>query len=210
MTLDEVEKILGKPDFGTALPPLDWATATEATGSGCENVLAFIVRKNSGNMGDTEDVAFYLSFSQKGQLYWAAPQNLPTLKPLGSPSEKAPTIVQSQISWKEYVFADDGFAITLPGTPQPHADPSLPIPRKSANPPSGKPKPRAGIIWTLRDGLGKIIGHNPGIHAPASGCKRGYESQVTSSQNRRRALCVCNLRLFLLIACWFGYLNSQR
>src|SRR3984893_471315 len=30
-----------------------------------------------------------------------------------------------------------------------------------------------------------------------------YESQVTSGQNRRRALCVCNLRLLLLIACWF-------
>ncbi len=50
MTLDEVEKILGKSDFGTGLPPLHWATAPEATGSGCENVLAFIVRKNSGNM----------------------------------------------------------------------------------------------------------------------------------------------------------------
>jgi len=72
------------------------------------------------------DSQFSMLQSPKGQLYWAAPQNLPTLKPLGSPSEKAPTIVQSQISWKEYVFADDGFAITLPGTPQPHADPSLP------------------------------------------------------------------------------------
>jgi len=123
MTLDEVERLLGKPDFGTARPPL---LAPEPTDHGCANDLAYIVRKNSGNMVETEDVAVYLSFSRDGKLYWAAPQNLPTLKPLGSPTGKAPAIVQSQTVWKEYVFADDRFAITLPDTPKPHADATLP------------------------------------------------------------------------------------
>jgi len=45
------------------------------------------------------------------------------------------------------------------------------------------------------------------LQVAANAC---YESQVTSGRNRRRALCICNLRLLLLIACWFRYLNSQR
>jgi hypothetical protein len=126
MTLDEVERLLGKPDFGTTRPPLHLATAPERADRGCATDLAYIMRKNSGNMVDTEDVAVYLSFSQDGKLYWAAPQNLPLLKPLGSPDGKAPAIIKSQTEWKEYVFADDGFAITLPNAPNPHADATLP------------------------------------------------------------------------------------
>jgi hypothetical protein len=126
MTLDEVERLLGKPDFGIARPPLHLAAAPEPTDRGCADDLAYIVRKKSGNMVETEDAAVYLSFSRDGKLYWAAPQNLPPLIPLGSPTGKAPSIIQSQTVWKEYVFADDGFAITLPDTPKPHADATLP------------------------------------------------------------------------------------
>jgi hypothetical protein len=45
------------------------------------------VKKAHENMADVEDVAIYLSFSRDGKLYSAAPQNLPTLKQLGSPTE---------------------------------------------------------------------------------------------------------------------------
>jgi|HubBroStandDraft_1064217.scaffolds.fasta_scaffold00003_88 hypothetical protein len=126
MPLDEVERLLGKPDFGTARPPLHLATAPEPADRGCANDLAYIMRKNNGNMVDTEDVAVYLSFSRDGRLYWATPQNLPTLKPLGSPDGKAPTTIKSQTEWKEYVFGDDGFAVTLPDSPKPHSDATLP------------------------------------------------------------------------------------
>jgi len=47
---------------------------------------AYIIKKNSENMTDLQDAAIYLFFSRDGKLYWAAPQNLPKLKPLGSPS----------------------------------------------------------------------------------------------------------------------------
>jgi hypothetical protein len=86
MPQHEVEDLLGKPDFGTARPPLHLATAPEPTDHRCSNDLAYIVRKNDGNMIDMEDVAVYLSFSRDGKLFWASPQNIPSLKQLGSPA----------------------------------------------------------------------------------------------------------------------------
>jgi hypothetical protein len=88
MPLEEVEKLLGKPDFATATPAPHLATAPESTDKRCSNELAYIVKKNHENMADMGDVAIYLSFSRDGKLYWAAPQNLPTLKQLGSPTEE--------------------------------------------------------------------------------------------------------------------------
>jgi hypothetical protein len=75
-------------------------------------------------MADLQDVAIYLFFSRDGKLYWATPQNLPDLKPFGFPSGETPD-VHSQILWKEYIFADDGFAITLPSDPHPHKSPQV-------------------------------------------------------------------------------------
>lgn len=62
-------------------------------------------------MVDVEDVAIYLFFSENGKLYWAAPQNLPNLEPLGSPTDENSLAVAKRRTplWKEYVFADDGF-----------------------------------------------------------------------------------------------------
>ena len=125
MSLEETEKILGKPDFAIALPAARLATAPEPTDKHCNNEVAFILKKTSENATDTEDVAVYLSFSRDGRLYWLAPQNLPALKPLGSATGEVP-LIESQTVWKEYVFADDGFAITLPHQPTPHTDPTLP------------------------------------------------------------------------------------
>jgi hypothetical protein len=119
MSLEETEKILGKPDFVMALPAVRLATAPEPRDRRCNNEVAFILKKNSENATDLEDIAVYLSFSRDGKLYWVAPQNLPALRPLGSATGEAP-IVESEAAWKEYVFADDGFAITLPGDPHPH------------------------------------------------------------------------------------------
>lgn len=87
MAREEVEKLLGKPDFAAARPAARLATAPEPTDQRCSNEVAYIVRKNGENMTDMGDVAIYLFFSRDGKLYWAAPQNLPTLKQLGSPNE---------------------------------------------------------------------------------------------------------------------------
>jgi hypothetical protein len=124
MSLEETEKILGNPDFAMALPPVRLATAPEPRDQSCNNEAAFILKKNSENATDMEDIAVYLFFSRDGKLYWVAPQNLPALKPLGSATGEAP-IVESQAVWKEYVFSDDGFAITLPGDPHPHKSPQM-------------------------------------------------------------------------------------
>jgi hypothetical protein len=88
MSLEDLEKLIGKPDIASGTPSPHLATAPEPADIRCSNELAYIVRKNHENMTDMEDLAIYLSFSRDGKLYWAAPQNLPTLKQLGSPTER--------------------------------------------------------------------------------------------------------------------------
>ena len=128
MSLEEVEKVFGEPDFSNLRPTARLATVPEPAEPQCDNEVAYILKKSSENMADMEDVAIYLLFSEDGKLYWAAPQNLPSLKPLCSPTEgSAPALAQRQnASWKEYTFADDGFAITLPDATTPHPDATLP------------------------------------------------------------------------------------
>ncbi len=125
MSMSEVEEYLGKPDFAIGTPAARLATAPEPADHGCSVQTAYIFNKNGENMTDLQDVAIYLFFSRDGKLYWTMPQNLPDLKPLGSP-KGASLKVQSQIVWKEYIFADDGFAITLPSDPHPHKSPQVP------------------------------------------------------------------------------------
>lgn len=125
MSMSEVEEYLGKPDFVAEMPVPRLATLTEPADHRCSAQTAYIFNKNGENMADLQDVAIYLFFSRDGRLYWAMPQNLPDLKPLGSPNG-ASLIVQSPILWKEYTFADDGFAITLPSDPHPHKTPQVP------------------------------------------------------------------------------------
>ena len=85
MSLEDVEKLLGKADFASATPVPHLTTAPESADKRCSNQIAYIVKKNHENMADIDDVAIYLSLSRDGKLYWAAPQNLPALKQLGSP-----------------------------------------------------------------------------------------------------------------------------
>jgi len=127
MSLEEVENLLGKADFSTPRPTARLGTAPEPKEQQCSNQIAYVVKKSSENMADMEDVAIYLFFSEDSKLYWATPQNLPSLKPLGSPTEGFGLVfAQHKTVWKEYLFADDGFAITLPDEPNPHTDPTLP------------------------------------------------------------------------------------
>ena len=86
MSMTEVEKYLGKPDFAEAKPTARLATAPEPTDNRCTIQAAYIVKKNGENMTDMEDVAIYLFYSRDGKLYWASPQNLPSLKQMGSPT----------------------------------------------------------------------------------------------------------------------------
>ena len=86
MSMAEVERYLGKPDFAWGRPIARLATAPEPTDKRCNIQTAYIVRKNDENMTDLEDVAIYLFYSRDGKLYWASPQNLPGLKQMGSPT----------------------------------------------------------------------------------------------------------------------------
>ena len=128
MSLQEVEKLLGKPDFSTPRLAARLASTPEPKEQQCRNQVAYILKKSSENMVEVEDVAIYLFFSENGKLYWAAPQNLPNLEPLGSPTDENSLAVAKRRPRlrKEYVFADDGFAITLPEAPNPHPDAALP------------------------------------------------------------------------------------
>jgi hypothetical protein len=87
MSLEEVEDLLGKPDFSTPRPRARLATSPTPGQQECGNEVAYIMRKNRENMADTKDEAVYLFFSTQGRLYWVKPQNLPNLRPLGSPTE---------------------------------------------------------------------------------------------------------------------------
>jgi hypothetical protein len=86
MSLEEVEKSLGNPDFSNPLPPARLANTPEPIGLRCGDQVAYILKKTSENMSDLQDLAIYLFFSRDGALYWAAPQNVPSLKGLGSPT----------------------------------------------------------------------------------------------------------------------------
>jgi hypothetical protein len=89
MSLREVEELLGKPDFSVPFPPARLANAPQPIGQRCRDEIAYILKKAGVNMSDTQDVAIYLFFSLDGALYWAAPQNLSTLKEWGSPTDSS-------------------------------------------------------------------------------------------------------------------------
>ena len=127
MSLEEVERVLGTPDFATPRPIARLTTTPEPIESQCSNEVAYIFKKSSENMADFEDVAIYLLFSKDAKLYWVAPQNLPSLKQLGSPTEADALPSQNRTSsWKEYAYPSEGFAITLPTDPSPHDDATMP------------------------------------------------------------------------------------
>lgn len=121
MSLEEVEELLGTPDF--TLTSL--RTSPGPSTSQCRHQIVYVVEKNSDNMLDMADAAVYLSFSGDRKLYWTSPQNLPGLVPLGAPNGVT-SIQGSSSSWKEYAFSDDGFAIMFPETPSLHLDMQLP------------------------------------------------------------------------------------
>jgi hypothetical protein len=125
MSLGEVQKLLGKPDFSKPLPAARLANAPVPSEPVCSNQVAYIFRKDGENMADMEDVAIYLFFAEDDKLYWVSPQNLPGFSPLGS--RIAGGSRQHQIvSWREYIFADHGFALTLPEAPVTNSDARFP------------------------------------------------------------------------------------
>jgi hypothetical protein len=86
MSIADVERVLGKPDFATGTPVPRLATTPEPADKRCSVETAYILKKNGENMTDLTDVAIYLFFSRDGKLYWAAPQNVPNLNAIGSPA----------------------------------------------------------------------------------------------------------------------------
>ena len=84
MSASEAEKLIGKPDFAAPRPGARLSTSPPPAVATCTNQIAYILKKNSENMADMEDVAIYLFFSADDKLYWALPQNVAALKPLGS------------------------------------------------------------------------------------------------------------------------------
>lgn len=86
MSRTDVEKYLGKPDFAWGKPMARLKTAPEPTDKRCNIEAAYVLKKNSENMTDMEDIAIFLFYSRDGKLYWASPQNVPRLKQMGSPT----------------------------------------------------------------------------------------------------------------------------
>lgn len=125
MSLEEVEKILGQPDFGvpSLVNPLAAAPAPE-----CTNEIVYVFEKHSDVIIDMQDVAVFMYFSPDNKLFWSAPLNVPKLAQLGSATGWLPpqAIQQGTVFWKKYSFKKDGFAITLPQEPTQHSDNLLP------------------------------------------------------------------------------------
>jgi hypothetical protein len=86
MSVENVEKLLGKADFSDPLPPPHLANTPEPIGQRCSEQVVYVLKKTSENMTDSQDVAIYLFFSRDEALYWAAPQNVPAVQMLGSPT----------------------------------------------------------------------------------------------------------------------------
>ena len=113
MTLEEVERLLGDPDFSNPLPPPRQANLPEPIGVRCVDQVAYIFAKSTENMSDVQDVALYLFFWRNGALYWAAPQNMPNLKQLGSPTLGSdPSFAKTNVKSVDIsVIARDGVVI---------------------------------------------------------------------------------------------------
>lgn len=88
MAARQVGDLLGKPDFAVSLYPARLSTAPPPANVKCPNEVAYVLRKKSENMADTSDVAVYLFFTADDKLYWAQPQNIPSLKAIGAPTGK--------------------------------------------------------------------------------------------------------------------------
>jgi hypothetical protein len=87
MTVEQVEELLGQPDFSAAHPRGHLSTAPEAAKPICSNQIAYVFQKKSENMTDMDDVAIYLFFSPENELTWLAPQNISELRAMGGPTQ---------------------------------------------------------------------------------------------------------------------------
>jgi hypothetical protein len=61
MSASEAEKLLGKPDFAAPRPAARLSTSPQPAVASCTNQIVYILKKNSENMADMEDVAVYLA-----------------------------------------------------------------------------------------------------------------------------------------------------
>jgi hypothetical protein len=84
MSRAEAETTLGKPDF-EQVTPLRGAKYTWSPKLVCIRQLAYVVSQAGDNLADTTAQGLYLSFDDKDKLFWASPQNVSGLKPLGGP-----------------------------------------------------------------------------------------------------------------------------
>lgn len=87
MTLEQVQALLGKPDFAAARAKGHLSNQPAPSKPICSNQIGYILQKRSENMADMEDVAIYLFFSPENKLTWAVPQNVPGLEPIGGPTK---------------------------------------------------------------------------------------------------------------------------
>ncbi len=87
MTQEQVEQLLGLPDFSVPRSRGHLSSEPEPAQPSCSAQFAYVLRKTSDNMADTTDQAIYLFFSPDNKLTWAIPQALPGLKTLGGPSQ---------------------------------------------------------------------------------------------------------------------------
>jgi len=87
MTLEQVEHLLGGPDFSQPSARGHLSNQPELAPPICTDQVAYVLQKKSGNMADMNDVAIYMVFSPENKLTWVAPQNVPGLKTIGGPTQ---------------------------------------------------------------------------------------------------------------------------
>ena len=85
MSQKAVEVLMGKLDYSQPKLKGHLDTSPAPNPPVCNAQFAYILKKDSDNEADMNDVGVFLFFTPDDKLYWAAPQSIPGLKPLGSP-----------------------------------------------------------------------------------------------------------------------------
>ena len=84
MSADEIEGLLGKPDFAVSQHLAEPALSDRPATATCPGEVAYILWKKRKDAVDGSEMAVYVFFTSDGKLSWAMPQNIPSLKPIGT------------------------------------------------------------------------------------------------------------------------------
>jgi len=85
MSANEVEALMGRPDYSRPKIKGHLSNAPAPNPPVCNEQFVYMLKKENENLADMNDVGVYVFFTTDDKLYWATPLNLEDLKPIGSP-----------------------------------------------------------------------------------------------------------------------------